>query len=252
MAYTGSIENGMFTGSYTKTELDGKITKTLEGQQAGGNLDKEAFLQLLVAQMQYQDPLEPTDNTEYISQLANFSSLEQMQNMSSSLANMSAASDLQRATSLIGKYVTVDNQGANVSGRVDTVEIKDGEAFLSIGGTSYPLSALKEAVDTEYLNASVLSAQFTEAIKNLPSIDDITIDDQNKLSAIRNSYNQLSEYQKSYIDQKDYATFMKYEEKMAQLIAAEKEKEAEEPSKEEPVDEGGENEEGGAGTIISE
>ena len=42
----------------------------------GGDLDKEAFLQLLVTQMKYQDPLEPTDNTEYVSQLATFSELE--------------------------------------------------------------------------------------------------------------------------------------------------------------------------------
>ena len=64
------------------------------------DLDKDAFLQLLVAQMKYQDPLEPTDNTEYISQLATFSQLEEMQ-------NMTAGMSLQRASGLVGQEVIV-------------------------------------------------------------------------------------------------------------------------------------------------
>ena len=48
-------------------------------------LDKDAFLGLLVAQMKYQDPLEPTSNTEFVAQYAQFSSLEQMQNMANTM-----------------------------------------------------------------------------------------------------------------------------------------------------------------------
>ena len=57
-------------------------------------MDKEAFLQLLVAQMKYQDPLEPTSNTEYISQYATFSQVEQMQNMSATLELSRASSKM--------------------------------------------------------------------------------------------------------------------------------------------------------------
>ncbi|MCI5639975.1 MAG: flagellar hook capping protein, partial [Lachnospiraceae bacterium] len=64
---------------------DGKINVSETSQQTerstGSEMGKEEFLQLLVAQMKYQDPLEPTDNTEYVSQLAQFSELEQMQNL---------------------------------------------------------------------------------------------------------------------------------------------------------------------------
>lgn len=223
MAYIATVDDGVVTSSYTKTETDGKITKDRENMTPGGELDKEAFLQLLVAQMQYQDPLEPTDNTEYISQLANFSSLEQMQNMSESMSNMSAASDLQRATALVGKYVTVVDQGSNVSGKVDAIEIKDGSAYLSINGISYPLSSLTETVDSEYLQASLLSAQFTEAIKGLPSMDTLSTSDSEKIKNIRTMYDSLNSYQKSYISQTDYSTFKTYEEKMNELLAKEQE-----------------------------
>ncbi|MDO4965363.1 MAG: flagellar hook capping FlgD N-terminal domain-containing protein [Lachnospiraceae bacterium] len=224
MAYIANVEDGKVTSSYTKTELDGSIKKKIsDSKTPGGELDKEAFLQLLVAQMQYQDPLEPTDNTEYISQLASFSSLEQMQNMSASMANMSTAADLQRATALIGNYVTVDYQGSDVSGKVDSVEIKEGEAFLSINGTSYPLSSLKEAVDSEYLEASLLSAQFTQAVKSLPSLEALTTTEAPIVENIRRVYDTLNDYQKSYISQSDLMTFKTYEEKMAELLAKEKE-----------------------------
>lgn len=223
MAYIAPVEDGKVTGSYTKTELDGKITKKIsDSKTPGGDLDKEAFLQLLVAQMQYQDPLEPTDNTEYISQLANFSSLEQMQNMSSAMTNMSMASDLQRATSLIGGYVTVDYQGSDISGKVDSVEIKDGEAYLSINGTSYPLSSLKEAVDPKYLEANLLSAQFSQAIKSLPTMEAFSTSEADVIANIRKMYDSLNDYQKSYINQSDYATFKSYEDKMAELLEKEK------------------------------
>lgn len=223
MAYLASIEDGKVTSSYTKTELDGRIPKDRENMTPGGELDKDAFLQLLVAQMQYQDPLEPTDNTEYISQLANFSSLEQMQNMSASLSNMSAASDLQRATALIGKFVTVDDHGSNISGKVDAVEIKEGEAYLSVGGTSYPLTSLTEAVDSAFLEANLLAGQFSQAVKSLPAMEAFSTTDAATIKSIRETYDSLNDYQKSYISQTDYATFKTYEEKLAELLKKEEE-----------------------------
>ena len=80
---------------------DGKITNaqsTVSKSKAesanGSSMSKDDFLQLLVAQMKYQDPLEPTSNTEYVAQYAQFSQVEQMQNMSQSM-------DLSRASSLV-------------------------------------------------------------------------------------------------------------------------------------------------------
>lgn len=69
------IENGKPVETTSQTSL-----KESEKKKSNSTVDKDQFLQLLVAQMKYQDPLEPTSNTEYISQYATFSELEQMQN----------------------------------------------------------------------------------------------------------------------------------------------------------------------------
>lgn len=123
-----------------------KTTKTAEEQNA---LGKESFLQLLVCQMQNQDPLEPTSDTEWVSQLATYSSLEQMQNMNKLLTN-------SQALSLVGQNVVLtktesDDSTKAISGRVDFVTIKDGDAFLSVGGTLYSMDELVSILDRDYL-----------------------------------------------------------------------------------------------------
>ena len=114
-------------------------------------MDKEAFLQLLVAQMKYQDPLEPTSNTEYIAQYAQFSQVEQMQNMSNSM-------DLQRASSLLGKEVYIKTTTSSgdtklVQGKVDYVSYENNKANLYINEKKYAIEDLDSVVDTDYQNA---------------------------------------------------------------------------------------------------
>ena len=92
---TQLIKNGEVVDTSAESNSSSSTSK-----KSGGSLDKDAFLQLLVAQMKYQDPLEPTDNTEYISQLATFSQLEETQNMQASLQEM-------EANSLVGKQVVL-------------------------------------------------------------------------------------------------------------------------------------------------
>ena len=93
---------------------------TLDGfdRNTSDELDKDAFLNLLVTQLQYQNPLEPMQDQEFVSQLAQFSQLEQLENMSSTLATNSEVNYLMSqsiantmATTLIGK--TVVAQGSD-------------------------------------------------------------------------------------------------------------------------------------------
>ena len=108
-------------------------------------LDKDAFLKILVAQLANQDPLSPQDDTAFISQLAQFSSLEQMQSLNTAFST-------SQAYSLLGKYVYVTEEDASGAtqttlGKVDTVVRNNGVDYLMIGGQAYELSSVIGALD---------------------------------------------------------------------------------------------------------
>lgn len=89
----------------------------LSGVPANQNLDKEAFLQLLVTQLKNQDPLSPMDNTEFVAQLAQFSSLEQLSNMNSSLqSNALVTQSMNNSVmaGLIGKNIRASDNTLNL------------------------------------------------------------------------------------------------------------------------------------------
>lgn len=112
-------------------------------------LDKDAFLKLLVTQMQYQDPMEPTSNTEYMSQMAQFSSVEQMQNLTSTITS-------GQSMSLTGQYVILNVPDAagnidQVSGLVDYVTVQDGKTYFHIEDNYYPSDYLDSVVSMDYI-----------------------------------------------------------------------------------------------------
>ncbi|MDD4601091.1 hypothetical protein SDC9_08889 [bioreactor metagenome] len=96
-------------------------------------MGKDDFLKLLVTQLQYQDPMNPMEDKEFIAQMAQFSSLEQMQNLNSSMMTV-------QASGMIGTKVTwtADN-GDELSGIVSAVKITDGKPSLLVGDVSVAL-----------------------------------------------------------------------------------------------------------------
>ena len=83
-------------------------TLTVNGRKASNELGKDDFLKLLIAQLSNQDPTSPLENTEFIAQMAQFSSLEQMTNMSTAFEKMSNFLNSQEAASTIGKTVELN------------------------------------------------------------------------------------------------------------------------------------------------
>ena len=118
-------------------------------------LDKTAFMELLVAQLKNQDPLEPASNEEFIGQLANFSSLEQLENLNDNfmtmvLLNQSNAllGQMTEGSALIGQSVNwLDpTTGEGGTGVVESVKITDGTAFLKVGGQDVALVDVTEVL----------------------------------------------------------------------------------------------------------
>lgn len=120
------------------------ISSTKKDTTGTGILGKDAFLQLLVAQMKYQDPLNPSSDTEWVSQMAQFSSLEQMQNLNSTMTN-------SQAFSLIGQTVSVTTDSGEVEGIVQYVNISDGTAYVSVNGLTYEADKVKSVLSADYI-----------------------------------------------------------------------------------------------------
>ena len=109
-------------------------TGTSTSTTGTSSLGKDSFLQLLVTQMQNQNPLDPQDNSEFVAQLAQFSSLETMQNLSTSVDSISTmyqSSQALQASSLVGRSVTVDAG----STYVDTSKAMTGSVVLPSSST---------------------------------------------------------------------------------------------------------------------
>jgi len=128
------------------------------GGPATKNLDRDAFMKLLVSQLQHQDPLKPVANEEFVAQLATFSSLEQLQGLNQNVVAMIALnqsnallSQLTQSSALIGKQVSWTDFTTNEthSGTVESVKIVDGLAVLRIDGQDVPLASVSEVLGDE-------------------------------------------------------------------------------------------------------
>jgi flagellar basal-body rod modification protein FlgD len=115
-------------GAVTQSTSPPDATRT-----TGTTLGKDDFLKLLTTQLQYQDPLNPMDDKDFIGQMAQFSSLEQMTNVASSIDTLSFSSQVTQAVSLIGHTVGWLKDGETASGAVESVDLQDGAIQLKIG-----------------------------------------------------------------------------------------------------------------------
>lgn len=210
MALIQPIDNGKVVDL---TSDEDKAPKTNE-------LGYDQFLQLLCAEMQYQDPLEPTSNTEYVAQLATFSQMEAMLNMQNTIES-------SNANNLVGKYVIVKSTSANgnttaEAGFVDYVQYEGTKQYLYINGNRYSIDDVYQVADTEYMEALALAEAFKQQIAKLPSPDDLTLADKDTVEKIAAVYAGMTSYQQSYIDKDTMEKFSALVQKMNELVAADK------------------------------
>lgn len=110
--------------------------------------DSQMFLNLLVAQLKYQDPTNPVDTSNFMNQTAMLSQVQTMNTMSTTLSDMMAAQQAASATSMIGKAISfVDPSGKQVTGVVDGVSFHSGAAMLHVGDLAVPLAGVLVVAD---------------------------------------------------------------------------------------------------------
>lgn len=144
------------------TGLLGEVSRTPKQQ-----LGKDDFLLLLTEQLKNQDPLEPMDDMQFISQMSNFSSLEQMTNMNKTLEkfvnNFSGGDYRSEAMAYLGATITAQtsDMAEPVTGMVETVGFKDGKAYLKVGEYAFEIEDVQMASPT-YINTEPDSSGETD------------------------------------------------------------------------------------------
>lgn len=112
------------------------------GRQSSNTLGKDDFLKLLITQLSNQDPTNPMEDTEFISQMAQFSSLEQMTNMNSNFEKMNSMLSSSQAVNTIGKTVDIDLGDTNLTGRVDAITYGDNPQ-VKVGNMYYDMKQIR-------------------------------------------------------------------------------------------------------------
>ncbi len=140
------------TAASTAALAKGTIVYAGANAKAGNTaLGSADFMKLLTTQLSAQDPMNPMKDTEFISQMANFTSLENSRTLAESFKSFTSAQSMASAPAYLGKYVTVKDVSATggvTSGLVDSVVLADDKPSLVIGGKNYETS-LVTAISTE-------------------------------------------------------------------------------------------------------
>ncbi len=127
----------------TNLEVD-RFNKTLtvNGRTASQELGKDDFLKLLMTQLSHQDPTEPMDNSQFIAQMAQFSSLEQMYNVSNGFTKMAQIMQTNEAAGTLGKLVDLDVEGEQVSGIVEGFT-RGEKPQIQVNGNFYDMNYVR-------------------------------------------------------------------------------------------------------------
>ena len=214
MAIIQEIKDGQLVENVTASSSSKTENKT--------DLGYDQFLQILCAEMQYQDPLNPTSNTDYIAQMATFTQVESMLNMQNTMTS-------SQANDLVGKYVimkvtsSTTGEVTYASGNVDYVLHENGKTYLSIDDNLYNIEDLDTVADPDYMEAVSMAQEFELAVSELPQVYDISLADGEAIMAIAKGYNSLSEYQKSFISEDALKAFTEKYERYNVLVKAQEE-----------------------------
>ncbi len=144
-----------------KTDLINKKVGANKMGDAKGKLYKNSFLKLLVTQLKHQDPTKPLEDKEFIAQMAQFSTLEQMSNIHKDFSKLLKSNKAAEANSCLGKNIDSFDPKTNrrVSGKVDSVRYHNNDVVLMVG--------------KHEINMKNVSAVHNNEISNKPSFNKV-------------------------------------------------------------------------------
>lgn len=129
-----SIQGGVVSGAASSSPVSASGSS---GESFIGGANKSDFLKLLIAQIQNQDPMKPMEDTQFIAQMAQLNTVEQLTAMNSQLTEFLNAQALSQASALIGKTVeAIAPDGSVINGIVQEVRIQQGKPILVVNGKS--------------------------------------------------------------------------------------------------------------------
>lgn len=133
----------MPTVTSSTSKLAPEVQKALEGFKVRENkamLSQNDFLRLLTVQLQNQDPLKPMEDAQFMGQMAQFASLEQTKELTTTVSTLSTSLGFASAQQFLGKNVTLNAEGTEVSGTVSGVVMEDGVPKVLVENKTYPTS----------------------------------------------------------------------------------------------------------------
>ena len=118
------------------------LTSYDKSRTASSDLDPQAFMKLLVAQLKYQDPLKGTDSTQFMQQVSTLSSMQQQYNLNDQMGKLMTQQSIQSSVSMIGHTVSALVDDTTVEGTVSSVTLSSDGAVLNVNGTQVPYDSV--------------------------------------------------------------------------------------------------------------
>jgi flagellar basal-body rod modification protein FlgD len=123
------------------------FNKTLaKGVSGSASMGKDDFLKILITQLQHQDPTQPLEDKEFISQMAQFSSLEQMTNMNQSFQQLSGVLASSQASQVLGRTVQLHDGDNLVSGVVSEI-VRGQTPLIGVNGQYYDYNQVEKILE---------------------------------------------------------------------------------------------------------
>lgn len=131
--------------------LDSTASTQTQSVKDNGSMNVQDFLKIMTAQLQNMDPMggNSTDSSEYISQMGQFTMLDQLNSLTESVNNLSVLSQQQISFSLVGKTASVIDGDQIVTGVVEKVKYQNGSAYPVINGKEYSMDKVTEVEENK-------------------------------------------------------------------------------------------------------